>query len=149
MPKMKAIPLNQATVNTYIATYHRHHGTIRCDKYRIGCEVDGFLVGVIQVARPVSRHLDNGLTLEVARLCTNGDMPNVCSFLYARAAKIAKLMGYEKIITYILDSETGASLRAVGWTKEVDIKGHSWSCPSRPRNTVAPICDKQRWAKTF
>jgi hypothetical protein len=60
---------------------------------------------------------------------------------------VAKELGYEKIITYILDAESGDSLKAAGWHKEADIRGKSWSCPSRPRNTTAPTCNKQRWAK--
>jgi hypothetical protein len=56
-------------------------------------------------------------------------------------------LGYQKIITYILRDEPGTSLVASGWHKEADIRGKSWDCPSRPRNTTSPTCDKQRWAK--
>ena len=93
------------------------------------------IVGVVQLARPVSRMLDNGKTIEVVRLCTDGT-PNVCSFLYSRAARMAQEMGYSKIITYILDSESGVSLKASGWHKEADTHGHNWSCKTRPRNTT-------------
>lgn len=92
--------------------------------------------------------IDNGKTIEVVRLCTDGT-DNVCSFLYSRAARIAKEMGYEKIITYILESEDGASLRASGWEKEADTNGGSWNCKSRPRNTTAPTYKKQRWARNL
>ena len=92
--------------------------------------------------------LDDGKIIEVVRLCTDGT-PNVCSFLYSRAARIAQEMGYSKIITYILDSESGVSLKAYGWHKEADTKGHDWSCPSRPRSTTAPTCNKQRWGKAL
>lgn len=106
----------------------------------------GELVGVIQVGRPVSRVLDDGNTLEVVRLCTNGEK-DVCSFLYSKAARVAKELGYKKIITYILESESGVSLLASGWKLEEHIKGHNWSCPSRPRQTQAPTCDKKRYSK--
>ena len=59
---------------------------------------------------PVSRYLDDGHTLEVNRLCTDGTK-NACSFLYAAAWRAARAMGYRKIVTYILDTESGASLR--------------------------------------
>lgn len=98
------------------------------------------------MGRPVSRILDDGKTLEVLRLCTDGS-PNVCSFLYSRAARVAKELGYRKIITYILDNENGGSLKATGWHKEADTQGKHWNCPSRPRETNAPTCNKQRWAK--
>ena len=72
-------------------------------------------MGVAIVGRPVSRYLDNGLTLEVTRLCTTGEK-NACSMLYSAAARAAKAIGYRKIITYTLDTEAGASIRAAGWT---------------------------------
>jgi hypothetical protein len=145
-PSMTAVPLELKQANAFIGELHRHHDPVHRDKFRIGCEVDGKLVGVVQLGRPVSRCLDDGKTIEVVRLCTDGT-PNACSYLYSKAARIAKEMGYSKIITYILDSETGISLKAAGWVKEADIKGHNWNTPSRPRETTAPECDKQRWAK--
>jgi len=143
---MKAIPLTRADVADFIQEHHRHHAPTQGDKYRIGCEVNGVLVGVIQVGRPVNRTLDDGTILEVTRLCTDG-MANACSFLYSRAVKVAKELGYSKIITYIMDSETGVSLRASGWYKEADTKGKPWNNGSRRRSTTTPICDKQRWSK--
>lgn len=93
----------------------------------------GQLHGVSIVGRPVSRHLDNGLTAEVTRLCTDG-LSNACSFLYSACARIAREMGYEKIITYILASENGASLRASGWQAVEGLRGGgNWNVPSRPR----------------
>lgn len=146
--QLKAVPLELRQANEFVDRLHRHHPPVHRDKFRIGCEVDGRLAGVVQLARPVSRMLDDGKTIEVVRLCTDGS-PNVCSFLYSRAARIAKEMGYLKIITYILDSESGTSLSASGWHKEADTKGHDWSCPSRPRSCTAPTCNKQRWAKVL
>jgi len=143
---MKAIPLERKQVAEYVDKLHRHHDSVMRDRYRIGCEHEGLLVGVIQVGNPVARALCDGKTLEVVRLCTNGTT-NVCSFLYGAAARIARELGYKKIITYILDTESGNSLRAAGWHKEADIRGHAWGCPSRPRQTTAPACNKQRWAK--
>ena len=143
---MKAVPIELKAANEFVANLHRHHPPVYRDKFRIGCEIDGKLVGVIQLARPVSRELDNGKIIEAVRLCTDGT-PNVCSFLYSRAARIAQEMGYEKIITYILDREYGTSLKACGWLKEADTNGGSWDTPSRPRETNAPTCKKQRWAK--
>ena len=133
---MKAIPITQKEANAYVEKYHRHHSPVRGDKFRIGCINDsGDLIGIVQVGRPVSRIMDDGKTLEVTRLCTNGER-NVCSFLYIRAARIAQELGYSRIITYILDSENGASLRACGWEKETETKGRSWDCPSRPRELI-------------
>ena len=143
---MKAIPIELKTANEFVKSLHRHHEPVYRDKFRIGCEENGKLIGVIQLARPVARGFDSGKVIEAVRLCTDGT-PNVCSFLYSRAARIAREMGYEKIITYILESENGTSLKACGWHKEADTKGGSWDTPSRPRKNTAPTCRKQRWAK--
>ena len=143
---LKAVPLEQKEVCEFVDRLHRHHQSVRRDKYRLGCECNGKLVGVVQVGRPVARGLCDGKTLEVVRLCTDGT-PHVCSFLYGAAARIARELGYSKIVTYILYNEPGTSLKAAGWHKEADINGKSWNTPSRPRNTSSPECDKQRWAK--
>lgn len=144
---MKAVPLSLKEANEFVAENHRHHPPVHRDKYRVGCEQDGELVGVVQVGRPVSRVMDDGETLEVVRLASNGEK-NVCSFLYSRAARIAKELGYRRIITYILETESGDSLKASGWKLDKESAGGgSWSWSGRPRETDAPTCRKQRWAK--
>lgn len=157
---MNAIPISLKEANAFIKELHRHHTEVQGHKFSIGCEVGGVLVGVCVVGRPVSRYLDDGKTLEVTRLCTDGTR-NACSFLYGRAAKIAKDMGYSKIITYILETENGSSLKASNWHCEDDSAGGgNWSAPSRPRELELtqmsllpskeikyPTCKKQRWAK--
>lgn len=160
MVNIKAVPIELKAAQNYINKHHRHHQAAHRDKFRLAAMDNEKIVGIVQVGRPVSRVLDDGNTLEVLRLCTNGQK-NVCSFLYSRAARIAKEMGYTKIITYILESESGASLKASGWEKEADgVGGSSWNVPSRPREVVAvqmslfpekpkyPINEKkQRWSK--
>lgn len=142
-----AVPLELKEANAFVSELHRHHDPVHRDKFRIGAVKDGKLVGVVQVGRPVSRRLDDGWTVEVTRLCTDGT-PNACSFLYAKAAKIAQEMGYYKIITYILQSESGVSLRAAGWgCEDYCCGGGHWSRPNRQRNTTAPTEPKQRWCK--
>lgn len=146
MNKFKTVPLELKAANEYVAMLHRHHDPVYRDKFRFGASLDGKLVGVIQVGRPVSRNLDDGKTLEVVRLCTDGTK-DVCSFLYSKAARIAKEMGYEKIITYILCTESGTSLKASGWIEEATTSGGHWSRPSRPRETTAQTVPKKRYAK--
>ena len=118
------------------------------------------LHGVSIVGRPLSRYLDDGKTLEVLRLCTDGTY-NACSILYGRSAKIAKDMGYEKIITYILNEESGCSLKASGWKcEEENVGGGNWeNCTRREDDRIYqqmtlfeekpkyPIGKKQRWFK--
>ena len=153
-----AVPMELKEANEYVTQIHRHHQPVHRDKFRIGCADENGIHGVVQVGRPVNRNLDDGLTLEVVRLCTDGTR-NACSFLYSRAARIAKEMGYKKIITYILQSEEGTSLKASGWTFDGETRGGSWDTPSRRRTVIDgqmtlfgsvekyPTEKKQRWIK--
>ena len=95
---LRLVPVTLKQANAFVAAHHRHHKPVTGHKFSIGCEQDGQLVGVAIAGRPVSRHLDNGLTLEVTRLCTTGAQ-NACSMLYAAAARAARAIGYRKIIT--------------------------------------------------
>ena len=142
---LQAVPLELRDANAFVEKLHRHHAPVYRDKFRIGCTEHGKLVGVVQAARPVARNLDDGRTLEVVRCCTDGTK-NVCTFLLGR---IRQAMGYTKIISYILETESGVSYKAAGWHKAADVRGHSWDCPNRPRQTTAPVCNKQRWELTL
>lgn len=133
-----------AAANTYVAEHHRHHKPVRGHKFSLGCADDGRLVGVAIVGRPVSRHLDDGLTLEVNRLCTDGTR-NACSFLYGAAWRAARALGYRKIVTYILESENGASLRAAGWTCAGPAGGLRWTGKRRPETDLYPAQMKLRF----
>ena len=87
---------------------------------------------------------DDGATLEVTRLCTDGTK-NACSMLYAAAWRAARAMGYKRIGTYILDSEVGTSLAAAGWRLVHKTSGDTWSRTSRPREDKHPLGVKQLW----
>ena len=144
---LKLVPISLRDANSFVDSYHRHHKPVQGHKFSIGCSEDGKIVGVVIVGRPVSRYLDDGQTIEVTRLCTDGTH-NACSILYAAAWRAARSMGYARIITYILENENGASLRAAGWHKDYITTGGSWNCTSRPRRDKAPICPKVRYSKT-
>ena len=65
---IKAVPVSLTEARAYIDENHRHHIAAKVDKYRVGAEEDGELVGVAQCGRPVSRILDDGMTIEVLRV---------------------------------------------------------------------------------
>lgn len=136
--KLSACPVDLAEANAFVELHHRHHKPVVGHKFSIGAVLDGKIVGVAIVGRPVSRHRDNGETLEVTRLCTDGTK-NACSFLYGATARAAFALGYKRIGTYILKSEAGASLRAANWNLIGERGGGSWSVPSRPRVDTHPL----------
>jgi hypothetical protein len=131
---VRAVPLHLREANEFVAQHHRHNLPTVGGKFAVGAADDeGKLVGVAVAGRPVARRLDDGTTLEVLRVCTDGT-PNACSFLYARCANIARLMGYEWLITYTLACEGGASRHACGTrrpaprTPRGDLKRHVSIC---------------------
>ena len=138
LPRLTKIPITLAEANQFVATSHRHHNPVVGHKFSIGATYDDRIVGVVIVGRPVSRHRDDGATLEVTRLCTDGTR-NACSFLYGAAARATFALGYTRVGTYILATETGASLRAAGWRLIGETPGRSWSAPSRPRIDTHPL----------
>lgn len=142
---LAAVPVTLAEANAFVAALHRHHPPVVGHKFSIGAVCGGKLVGVCIVGRPVSRHRDDGRTLEVTRLCTDGHR-NACSFLYGRAARAAHAMGFLRIGTYTTPDEGGASLRAAGWCLISETPGRAWSVPSRPRADAAhPLGTKLLW----
>ena len=132
---MTVVPLTLADANAFVTQHHRHNKAVQGHKFSIGAVVDESLVGVAIVGRPVSRHLDDGLTMEVTRLATLDDSPkNVCSFLYRAAWRCWAAMGGQRLITYTLKSESGASLRGADF-KNVGIspawkEGKGWTTRS-------------------
>ena len=148
-------PVSLKEANCFVEQYHRHHIKVQGHKFSIGIrDSDGHMRGVAIVGRPVSRHLDDGLTLEITRLCTDG-IRNGCSKLYGAVRRIAREMGYKKVITYILEYEPGTSLKASGWMLVGTSQGGSWDTPSRRRDAMQytlfgdspkyPTVAKQRW----
>jgi hypothetical protein len=134
-------PMTLDEANAFVAQHHRHHGEVVSHKFSLGAALGDVIVGVAIVGRPVARARDDGLTLEVTRLCTDGTR-NACSFLYGACARAAFALGYKRIGTYILASENGASINAAGWRLIGKTKGGSWSCPSRPRVDTHPLQPK-------
>ena len=133
---LELMPISLAAANGFVAEHHRHHKPVRGHKFSLGCMVDGRLVGVAIVGRPVSRYLDDGLTLEVNRTCIAGDVPNGNSMLYSACWRATKALGYRRLITYTQQGESGASLRGAGWRVVAELAPRSgWDAPSRRRES--------------
>ncbi len=131
--------------NEYVRRHHRHHRPVQGHKFSLGAmhEEKG-LVGVAIIGRPVARRTDDGWTLEVTRLCTDGTH-NACSFLYAAAWRAGKALGYRRMGTFIAKDEPGTSLTAAGWRLVAETPGRSWSVPSRPRVDKHPLQGRLYW----
>ena len=145
MLQIRPIHLRQA--KEYVAQYHRHNIPPVGGKFAISCWDDGRLCGTAICGRPVSRQMDDGATLEIYRCCTDGTR-NACSMLYSAVWRAARAMGYKRLVTYILDTENGASLRATGWKCVGQAGGLRWTGKRRPEVDLYPAQMKIRFERT-
>ena len=151
MSDLKPSPITLKDAQKYVQKYHRHNDAPHGHKFSIALfsESEEEPVGVVIASIPKSRILaKDRYTLEINRCCTNSYYENACSKLYSLAIKAGKSMGYRKFITYTLETESGASLRAVGFSPDQTVPASTgWNTPSRPRKqpTKFPEERKIRW----
>ena len=143
--KLAVTPIGFDEANAFVAEHHRHHKPVPGCKFCIAVSEGETVRGVAIVGRPVARGSDDGWTLEVNRVATDGAR-NACSMLYGAAWRAAKALGYLRLITYTLPEEGGASLRAAGWKLLGERGGGSWNCATRPRVDTHPLQEKLLWA---
>jgi len=125
-------PVSYEEACTYVGLHHRHHKAPVGHKWSVAVH-DGFEIrGVAMVSRPVSRHEDNGRTLEVVRLCTDG-AKNASSMLLGACQRATWAMGYTRLVTMTLTAEGGSSLRAAGYRLVGERPDAHWNRPGRPR----------------
>lgn len=139
--KIEICPIFFKEACKFISEHHRHHKPPTGHIFSIAAHISGKIVGVATVGRPTSRKNQDGFTAEVTRLCTDGSR-NVCSKLYSSCWQAAKALGYKKLITFILDSENGASLKASNFRMINFTTGGSWNSKSRPRIDINPTQGK-------
>jgi hypothetical protein len=144
---LTVVPITFAEARAFVEQHHRHHQPPVSHLFSIGAAKEETIRAVAIVGRPVARRNQDGLTCELTRLASDGTR-NACSFLYGRAWRAAQALGYKRMVTYTLDNESGASLRASGWKFIGETPGRSWSVPSRPRVDTHPLQKRFRWEKT-
>jgi hypothetical protein len=131
---LQLVPVSQAVAHDCITRWHRHNAPPPSEIFRVGvADADGTLVAVGLGGRPVARHYDDGRTIEITRVSSDGTR-NATSMLYAALTRVSFGLGYRRVITYTQADESGSSLRAAGWhviASRPPRKG--WSAPSRPR----------------
>ena len=148
--RLVAVPITFAEAKAFVKLHHRHNDPPLSHKFSIGAALNGVIVGVAIAGRPVARRLDDGWTLEVSRVATDGTR-NACSFLYGAVRRCGKQMGYRSFVTYTLPKESGSSLRASGWELVSTTAGGTakmWNTRkrrSRPRVDTEPLQLKLRW----
>lgn len=145
MNALALVPITFRDACAFVDDTHRHHRRPVGHKFSIGLSDGERLVGVAMVGRPVSRHLDDGLTLEVNRTATDGTK-NANSMLYGAAWRATKALGYRRLVTYTQAGESGASLRGAGWTLVAEMQPRKgWDAPSRPRENKNDGIARMMW----
>lgn len=147
---LRLVPLTLAQANEYVAAWHRHNRPVVGHKFSVGAaDSEGVLRAVAIAGRPVARHLDDGDTIEVLRVASDGTR-NANSILYGACSRAAFALGYRRVITYTQADEGGASLRASGWrviSERPARKG--WDTASRPRDNDDYLSSvRQLWEST-
>lgn len=144
--KLYVVPCDMAAARDFVARIHRHLSPPLAGKFAVAvADQDGAIRGVAIAGRPVSRVLDDGRTLEVTRVATDG-CPNACSVLYGAIRRAAWSLGYQRVYTYTLPVEGGASLRAAGFSlSQQKSGGGEWDRPSRPARPAENSEIKTRW----
>lgn len=145
---LSVTPITLTEAKRFISSHHRHHKPPLSGLFAIAVSTNSeIVVGVVVVGRPVSRHVDDGWTVEITRLCTLGHK-NACSMLYRAAWRASRAMGYRKLVTYTLPEEGGASCRAAGMKCLGETGGGSWNRSGRPRVDLHPLQLKLKWEIT-
>jgi hypothetical protein len=146
MSVLRLVPVDRDHARAFIAAHHRHHTPPLGYRFAVGVAAAGDLVGVATAGRPVARALQDGHTIEVTRVATDGTR-NACSMLYGACWRAARALGYTRAVTYTQDGETGASLRAAGWLLTAELTARDgWDTPGRRRSgRGVDGVDRFRW----
>lgn len=141
---LKIKPMHLKDANEFVRQYHRHNLPTVGGKFAVGCCNNDILCGVAICGRPTARQLDDGFTLEIYRNCTDGTR-NACSKLYSACVKVASAMGYRKVVTYILASENGASVKAANFICDSEKSGLLAPVGARNKDAEVPHEMKKRY----
>jgi len=144
------VPVTLKQANEHVQHWHRHSKPVRGHLFCVGAATEnGTLVAVGLAGRPVARNLDDGQTVEVTRIATDGTR-NANSLLYGALTRAAFALGYRRVVTYTLATESGSSLRAAGWKVIASMPARpGWDTVSRPRhNSQYLSAPRQLWEST-
>jgi hypothetical protein len=145
------VPVGLREANLVVERLHRRLGRVQGHKFAIGLRrvSDQELDGVAIAARPVARHLDDGLTAEMRRVAVDPAVVNGCTKLLGAIARSASAMGYRRLVTYTSVDEDGASLYAAGWDPIGRSAGGHWGSSKRPREPGPEEGRKVVWVKVL
>lgn len=126
-------PITLRDAQTFISQHHRHSDPPQGWLCGVSVWNNETIVAVGVLGRPVAQQLQDGQTAEITRVATI-EANNVATMIYGALCRVAEGLGYTRVISYTLASETGATLRAAGFTYAATVDARaSWSRPNRER----------------
>lgn len=145
------VPCTLDEAGAFVDRLHRHNKRPWLARFALACADEaGAVHGVAIVGTPDGFNSADGYTAEIKRVCTDG-YKNACSILYAHSWQAARAMGYQRLITYTLPTESQSSLKALGWKCIPNCGGKPWSTSkNRKDRVIEPIylIKKNRWEVT-
>lgn len=151
---MRVVHVTLRDARRFVSEYHRHSDAPQGGIIAIGVvDDDEQLWGIAIIGRCVAPGIKDPHACELTRCCVRPDGPrNACSFLYGRAWRLATAMGFERMITYTLSKESGASLRGAGFKMVGESGSHKVKNPwgsSKRKRAWKPIYNEPKtiWEK--
>lgn len=150
---MRVRPTTLKETNKLVDAIHRHHKPCVGHRFSLKLEDDcGVVHAVVICGRPVARMVDHETVLEISR-CASDGTSNAISMLYGAVCRAAKAMGFEKVQTYTLPEEGGASMKASGFSFAGVCGGGNWNrgqeSTHKNRRVDQPMGEKWKWHRVL
>jgi len=146
-PKLTSKIIALKSAIAAVDRWHSHHGPPIGGLFAIGVFADDRIVCVAIVSRPVARMLQaKGNVVEVTRLASDRSVRGAASFALRECVREADKRGFDRVVSYTLLGEVGASYRAARWRPtQVSKRRREWDMPGRRRKPAAQPGAKVRW----
>ena len=150
---MRVRPCTLKQANALVDKIHRHHKPCVGHRFSLALYNDADQVcAVVICGRPVARMVCYETVLEISR-CASDGTPNAISMLYGAVCRAAKAMGFERVQTYTLPAEGGASMKAAGFSFVGECGGGDWNrgqeSTHKNRRTDQPMGTKWKWERVL
>jgi hypothetical protein len=125
-------PIGTREASAVVKRLHRHLPRVVGGLFAVSVFDNDELVGVGVASRPKARFLQDGFTVEISRVATDGHR-NACSKIYGALCRACAAIGVRRVVTFTRTDEPGTSLRAAGFTEAGLTREQSWDRPQRHR----------------
>lgn len=108
-------PITLRAANAFVAEHHSYLSTARGCKFTLAVESADGIEAVVIASRPVSPHMDDGVTLELSRCVTRSKVPRAMQYAINLSMRIAANLGYDRVITYCDAERAGTAFHRLNF----------------------------------